>query len=311
MTPTRDDLSFQRAIELFIADAKSEGRMTSKHTERAYREKLSLHGEDLGNHHPAVAVRADIRTTLRRWENPTTQAHAHAILSSFYAWCVEEELRRDNPVAAVRRPKKRQAVVYRMTPSEVRALLDASKSDERDKWVAHLGVCAGLRSQELLGVQGRHFDRKGFVWVSGALGKGGKERWIPVIADLAPVVDEIRGSVGTYERVVAPRKFVGRPTNAYVGFERSRSLTHAALYKQVIALGRRAGVAGRVTPHTLRHAFGDLVARQAGLRVAQALMGHASVTTTVGYTEAPSLDELASAVDGLRLPTGPRSPDND
>jgi site-specific recombinase XerD len=299
------DLSFHKAVDLFIRDMRSEGRINSKNTERAYRAKLGKHGEDVANMNPADVTRADVRGTLRRWEG-NTQVHGHAILSSFYRWCVQEEIRTTNPVDAIRAPKKRQAQVYKLTQSEVVALLREARKEQRDRWMAGLGVFAGLRAQELLGLQGRHLERKGWVWVSGSIGKGMRERWIPVLADLAETAEEIRGEVGTYDFVLSPRKWPNgdRVAGGTVGFHRERPLTYPALHKVVVKLGERAGIAGRVTPHTLRHAFGDLVARKAGLRVAQALMGHASVETTQHYTNELSLDDLAAAVQGLDLGTG-------
>ena len=44
----------------------------------------------------------------------------------------------------------------------------------------------------------------------------------------------------------------------------------------------------------MRHAFGDHIARYAGIKNAQALLGHADVGTTQVYTGAPTLDELAA-----------------
>lgn len=307
MTDLRN-MTFHQAIDEFIADMRADGRINSPATERAYRMRLNAHGDDLGNRHPSEATRTDVKRTLRRWDG-NTQAHAHAILSSFYRWCMEEGIRKDSPAQQVRSPRKRQTQVYKLTQAEVLQLLAAAKSDQRDNWMARLGVFAGLRAQEMLGVQGRHFDRAGWVWVSEGIAKGRKERWVPVMLGLEDVVEEIRGEVGTYERVLAPRKWPSgvRVTGGTVGFHRDQALSYPALHKATVALGQRAGIAGRVTPHTLRHAFGDHIARKAGIRVAQALMGHDSIKTTERYTNKLSLDELSAAVQGLSLDSGPGS----
>jgi integrase len=62
-----------------------------------------------------------------------------------------------------------------------------------------------------------------------------------------------------------------------------------------------AGISAHVHPHVMRHAFGYHVARHVGIKNAQALLGHADVGTTQIYTGAPTLDELAAAVEGFRF----------
>jgi hypothetical protein len=44
------------------------------------------------------------------------------------------------------------------------------------------------------------------VWVSSDIGKGQKERWIPVIADLEPVWAEIAKHVGDDEYVIPKQR---------------------------------------------------------------------------------------------------------
>jgi hypothetical protein len=69
------------------------------------------------------------------------------------------------------------------------------------------GRCAGLRDAELRGLQGRHFTRAGFVWVSGDIAKGVRERWVPVIPDHVPVVADICAGVREREYVLPAQRF--------------------------------------------------------------------------------------------------------
>jgi site-specific recombinase XerD len=67
----------------------------------------------------------------------------------------------------------------------------------------------------------------------------------------------------------------------------------------VARVGKAAGIATRVHPHMMRHAFATYVSRHAGLSQAQALLGHADVGTTQGYVAAPTLEELTAAIQGF------------
>jgi hypothetical protein len=58
----------------------------------------------------------------------------------------------------------------------------------------------------------------------------------------------------------------------------------------------------------MRHAFADHIARVAGIRPAQVMLGHASISTTEGYLGAPTMDELEQAVEGVRFAFPPRPP---
>jgi integrase len=152
---------------------------------------------------------------------------------------------------------------------------------------------AGLRVGEL--TQLRIAD----LWFAGApvkmlvvrseIAKRGVERGIPVSVRLDGALRELarvywRGVVAV---PVSPAWYVGqgrRPVGP----------------RQVEALIRRTGLAvlGRpVWPHMLRHTFGTRIEAVAGLKVAQALLGHKDIRTTEIYTH-PSADRMLAAVNG-------------
>jgi integrase/recombinase XerD len=297
----RRGMTFAHAIDLYIADLRSEGRINSESTERAYRECLGVHCDDVANRDPSKVGREDIRRTLRHWDNPNTQRQKHAILTSFYRWAMEEGYRDTNPAQMVRRSRSRPVNVYRPTLPEIVALLDASMAVRRERWVTHLGLMAGLRRQELCGLQGRHLARTGWVWVSPDIGKGGKGRWMPVLEELEPVVAEILALVGPTDYVI-PSLRSTRPADGqhHQAEQPDKPISGSGMHRLVRRVGRRAGLAVEIGPHTLRHGYGDHIARYAGLKAAQALMGHASVETTESsYTSGVTLDELAVSLHGF------------
>ncbi|HXH35731.1 MAG TPA: tyrosine-type recombinase/integrase [Plantibacter sp.] len=304
-------MTFRQAAAIYITDMRGEGRLTSARSERTYWDLLMLHAEDVGNRDPRTIGRDDVKRTLRRWSNPNTQRTRRATLVSFYDWCMEEGYRKDNPARQTRRPKARKPTVYRLTRDEAAAMLRAAEG-QQERRAIHIGICTGLRSQELRGLQRHHFERPGFVWVSPDIGKGGKERYVPVIADLQPLVAEVLGHLGPAEFVLQGSSGNRRAGARKLGPELypDRPMAPVSLYRLVGRVGERAGIRASVHPHLMRHAFGDHVARSTGLSVAQALLGHADVGTTRGYVDGSTLDELAAAVTNLSFLDAPDE-DND
>src|SRR4051794_12669671 len=101
-------MTFGHAIDLYVTDMRAEGRMTSDKTERAYRDCLHAHADDVNNRDPRYTNREDVKRTLRRWTNPNTQRVRRACLVSFYDWAMQElePGRKDNPARQTRAPRK-------------------------------------------------------------------------------------------------------------------------------------------------------------------------------------------------------------
>jgi integrase/recombinase XerD len=288
-------MKFSDAVDQFVRDMRLQGRLNSESSVRGYRGTLDAHGEDIGNRDPAKVGREDVKRTLRRWPHPNTQGTNRAKLVSFYDWAMEEGMRRDNPARQTRRPKRRAAESYRLTEQEAISLLRSARG-VRERRAIFLLACAGLRNAELRGLQGHHFERRGFVHVSADIGKGGRERWVPVIADL---VAEIRGNVGRDEFVLPKQRFRNPGFNTErVEYARYASSSQA-LRQLVMRVGARAGITEHIHPHDLRHAFAEQIARETDARIAQHLLGHAHLGTTDTYLGRPRLDEIVVAVRAL------------
>ncbi|KND46900.1 MAG: integrase/recombinase XerD [Parcubacteria bacterium C7867-004] len=76
-----------------------------------------------------------------------------------------------------------------------------------------------------------------------------------------------------------PALFVdGRP-------DKLHRITPRDIQRHIKTYATRAGITGKVTPHTMRHVFAtDLLSNGADIRSVQQLLGHASITTTQIYT---------------------------
>ena len=305
--PARQSLDFERAIELYLDDMRAFGRLTTRRSMTEYRRTIRTHAEDADREGPRETTREHVKATLRRWSHPNTQRRKRSMLVSFYDWMVEEGLRPDNPARQIRAARAKEPRVRRLTLEETRALLAAAKG-RSERRIVFLAACAGLRCSELRLLRGVHFAREGWILVSAEMAKGGRERWVPVMVDLEPIVREIRETTAPTYYVLPATRWV-RGSKGLVPVEcAARPCDRKTIWRAVRRIGRRAGIGTDVHPHQLRHAFADRVTRLAGLHAAQALLGHASIQTTEGYLTKPSPDELVEAMAQVTLqrprPTG-------
>lgn len=201
----------------------------------------------------------------------------------------------------VRRPKNRSSLRLREPRRLPRALstsdaaeLLASFRTWRDRAVAGLMLYCGLRSAEVLGLGVTDADIGG-RWLK-VVGKGQRERRVPLDADVASVIQ-------VYLLTERPESDSDRLFLVAKGPSRGQPLTPAGL-RTIFRYHR--GLTGIVGghPHALRHTFGTALA-EAGvdLAVMQALLGHAHVDTTARYIHlAPAhvKEEFDAARDRIR-----------
>ncbi len=216
---------------------------------------------------------------------PTSLRRKAASIRAFYRFCYAEELIDADIAALIDLPRQMQRLPDTLDAREVVELLDASGGDDlvgrRDRALLELLYAAGLRVSEALALD-RHdlSPRGGFVRV---IGKGDKERLVPV-GDIA--LDAVASYLAERDRLSPdhPAEDVRGREPLFLS-RRGRRLDRMAAWRVMRKAAVRAGLSGRVTPHTLRHSFAThLLEGGADLRVVQELLGHASITTTQLYT---------------------------
>ncbi len=118
---------------------------------------------------------------------------------------------------------------------------------------------------------------------------------------------EIRFNVCESEFVLPAQRFRDPPFNRERADLAWRPSSSQALRTLVMGVAERAGISADIHPHLLRRAYADHVARFAGIRNAQFLLGHAGIATTEIYVGRPTPDELVEALDGFSFGTEDRT----
>jgi integrase/recombinase XerC len=291
-------VKFARAIDEYLREAHSDGRLNSPATLRSYGSVLMMLAEDIGNRDPRTVGPEDIKRTLRRWPNPNTRRTCRSIIIAFFDFAVEEGWVKYNPARQTRRPKKQPTQPYRLNRAEVAAMLSAAAT-ERERWAIHLGLMAGLRNAELRGLKGEHFQRPGFIWVSAISRRAARNAGCRSSPSSLPSSPRFAVARKPDEYVLCAQRWRNPPANTVPMDLKLRPSSSQALRTLVMTVAARAGIAAHIHPHLMRHAFCDHVARFAGERMAQQLMGHADIKTTQIYMSQASPDDLAAALEGF------------
>jgi integrase/recombinase XerD len=231
------------------------------------------------------ANRAELLTFLgsrmQAGNRPRSVARWLSSQRRFYRFLVASGLRRDDPTARIDAPALGRPLPGSLSEDQVEALLAAPDTGTavglRDRAMLELLYATGLRVSELVGLeQSRVNPRQGVIRVTG---KGSRER-------LVPLGEEATDWIARYLSQARPELMRDRsPTEALFVSRRGSGITRQAFWYRIKGHAARAGIAGPLSPHTLRHAFAThLLDHGADLRVVQMLLGHSSLSTTQIYT---------------------------
>jgi integrase/recombinase XerC len=183
---------------------------------------------------------------------------------------------RSNPGGDVRAPKAARKLPKTIDADQMARLLAIPDSDpfaSRDRAIMELLYSSGLRLSELVGLDVDSLQPDRTVR---ALGKGRKERIVPVGTKAIEAIAAWLQQRATFSRPDETALFVGRY---------GRRLGARAIQKRVEYRARQQGLPVAVHPHLFRHSFAShLLESSQDLRGVQEMLGHASMSTTQVYT---------------------------
>ncbi|MGJ8544491.1 MAG: tyrosine recombinase XerC [Sulfitobacter sp.] len=217
---------------------------------------------------------------------PRSLARKLSAVKAFYRWLSEREGFEPTAVLATRSPKFTKKLPRPLAIDAAHALMECVEDQAKEPWIASRDAAVltllwgcGLRISEALGLRRADAPLASSLRI---IGKGGKERVVPVLPAARDAVDAYLHS--------CPHGFT--PDSPLFRAKRGGPLAPRSI-QQVMANARmQLGLPATATPHAMRHSFATHLLDAGGdLRAIQELLGHASLSTTQAYT----------AVDTARL----------
>ncbi len=283
------------AVQAFLDHIGIERHLSPKTAEAYGRDIRQFIGYLANQHHrlpdmdQLLALQArDVRGFLaaRRNEGVGSRSLARTLsaLRMFFRFLERRGYGKNDAIRAVALPKLPHSVPKPLTAPKATALIEGTGAVTpdapdwilaRDTAVLALLYGSGLRISEALSVARKDAPVKGRDMLR-VKGKGDKTRVVPVLA-------LVRGAVERYLALCPIPLSSDGPL--FVGARGNR--LSPRIIQLAIARARGAlGLPETATPHALRHSFAThLLGAGADLRAIQELLGHASLSTTQGYTE--------------------------
>ena len=256
-------------------------RLTGYIGESALTDWRGLHPEQL---------RALVAREHRRGLGGRSLARWLAAVRSFCRWLLRDGRIDANPAAGLRGPKSRRKLPAVLDADALGAFLDGIDGSDgdpqlaaRDRALFELAYSSALRVSEL--VAARWSDVGAGMDELRVLGKGGKER-------IVPVGRAARRALDAWQAMHPGGDFVfpGREGRAHIGAR--------AVQLRIRQRALQQGVPQRLHPHLLRHSCASHVLESSqDLRGVQELLGHADIATTQIYTHL-DFQHLARVYDG-------------
>ena len=278
----------QPEIQSFHDYLKFEKRY-SAHTIRSYQDDLTQFFTFLQTQFGKTPLRNISHNYVRSWlaslkeQNLTARSINRKIssLKSFFKYLLKQGMILHTPMANVISPKNRKRLPAFIKQDDIAGLLTTMKNNTEDwegfntKMLFTLFYTTGMRLSELINLKENQVDF--YRTQIKVLGKGNKERIIPVNMEIIGIIKEY---------IQLKKKSFEKTENALLVTKKGRKLYPRYAYKLVNdILSKEIKTLDKQSPHVLRHSFAThLMNNGANLNAVKELLGHSSLATTQVYT---------------------------
>ena len=239
-------------------------------------------------------------------------------LKSFYKYLLRNQLVESSPLTTITLPKiskrlpsflKEKEAAALIHPGRIEGLLETAQLSRQaaanfiqapatpsgasveaakvwkkyfNEWTAYLTIClfyeCGIRRSELISLKEKDVDKS--LQQIKVLGKGGKERLIPVADSLIALTMQYQ-----VEKAKIPELPQNNPDGVLLTDHKGKPLYDKKVYQMVCRMVAEVTDLKKKSPHILRHSFAThLLSAGADLSAVKELLGHASLVATQVYT---------------------------
>ena len=279
-------------IDRFLQWLEAERRyspLTVRNYRRDICDFLSWRGVTCDSFEPRDIMREDVEEWIiylsdERKLKATSVNRTVASLRTLWRWLMHHGHVERDVVIMIRSTKTPRRLPVFVPDSRMTEVIEGIKEDlrsgdfvrVRDAVVVVLFYTSGMRLAELHQVNVGDISAD-FSHIR-VLGKGNKERIVPLIAPVQEILKKYCGQKSSQNICIDQKK-------ALILSEKEERLSQRTLQRIVDRVLKASGVQGKTSPHVLRHTFAThLLNMGADLRDIQELLGHSSLKATQVYT---------------------------
>lgn len=218
--------------------------------------------------------------------NKRTIVRRLSSLRTFFKYAYSQKFISHNPTEDLETPKIDKTIPVSLSYEQIKHLFEQPDCDSllgfRDRTIMELFYSSGLRVSELVALDRNDFDSENFLVK--LKGKGKKERIVPITKNAVEWINKYLNHPERHHEMNGHMPQMD-PDAIFLN-KRGTRLTSRSVDRNFDRYLTASGLAGKVTPHTIRHTIAThWLENGMDLKTIQVLLGHSSLATTTIYTQ--------------------------